>query len=298
MRLKAVAAGFAPRSILLIIGFAVVASVGLFFSAFGSLVSAQSCSEDWEAAIAAAEAGATEFSQGCVSFGGLPPGDETVLDDFRRSHAEAEQQVQQELDAISSDVWGFAAKNIAGLPLVISAVLLGALGVGTMLGSGTTAWCLSNGWDRRSWIRSVITLTTTIIGVLFAVLTVGFAAATIARVNLLGLSPSWAAPGWTLVAPIPGLLLYTAFGVTAGLTIARGETAALTGLVIAAAEYIGSGIAGWSFLPSVAYQTTLGSNDQYSPWAAGIGLLIGAIALIAVSHAYFVHRRNVPDRPT
>lgn len=297
MRLRPILAGFAPRSILLIVGFAVVASVGLFFSALDPVVSAHTCSEDWEAAIAAVEAGATEFSQGCVSFGGLPAGDETMLDDFHQSETEAEQQVQQELDSISEDVWGFAAKNTAGLPLVISAVLLGALAVGTMLGSGTTAWCLSNGWDRRSWIWSVITLTATVIVGLFAVLTVGFAAATIARVNLLGLSLSWALPGWTLVAPIPGLLLYTAFGITAGLTVARGETAALAGLVIVAAEYIGSGIAGWSFLPSVAYQTTLGSTINNSPWAAGIGLLIGSIALAAVTHAVFVHRRNVPDRP-
>lgn len=298
MRLRAMFAGFAPRSILLIAGFAFVATVGFFFSAMTPLTDAKACSEDWEEAIAAVEAGATEFSQGCVSFGGLPAGDTTLIDDFHRSQTEADQQVLAELDPISTDIWGFAATNVAGLPLVISAVLLGALGVGSMLGSGTTAWCLSNGWDRKTWIRSVITLTAICILVLFAVLTLGFGAATVARVNLMGLPLSLGAPGWTLVAPIPGLLLYAALGITTGLVVARGETAALTGLLIAAAEYIGSAIAGWSFLPSVAYQTTLGSGDTTaSPWTTGVALLVGAAVLTGITYLIFVYRRNVPDRP-
>lgn len=298
IRLRAIVAGIPLRFVILIASFVIVVSASTLIGAVEPLVTTHECSVDWAAAIAARESGASDYSGVCADFGGFLPTD-GVPDAFRQIQADWERRANEELATLSTDLWGASGRHLAGLPLILFAVLSGALVAGSMMGSGTAAWCLSNGWNRKTWIRSVLVLLTTTVAGTYVLLTSAFVVAVLIWIRGVGLPLPLGVPGWTALAPLPGLLFYAFIGVTAGLVAGRGETAALGALIVTVGEFVLSRVLGAiPILPSSLHQVTLGSSEApVSAWIAGPGLLGAAFLLSLLSYSFLVYRRDIPDRP-
>lgn len=299
MRIRAFLAGAPTRVLLLVTLLSVVLSLSSALSAVEPFASAQECADDWNAAIAAREAGAAGYSGPCANFGGFGPAD-PVPEDFRQIAEEWRVKARAELASLTTDPWGLAGRHLAGLPLVLYSLLVGALMTGIMLGSGTAAWAVSNGWTRPIWILSAIASTMAVVVSAYLVLSVGFVWYVYGVIRTMGSDLSPGLPGSSLALPLAGLGFYAMAGIGAGLLARRGETAAVAVIAIAGAELVLSRILGpASILPSALLQVANGTNQTLiDPLVAAAGLAAAAVSLAAILYLAFVDRLDLPDRPT
>jgi len=298
IRLRSIVNGIPLRHVILLGCFTLFVVASSFLSALDPLESAHRCMVDWDSAISARESGASDYAGPCAQFGGFGAPD-GVPEDFERIRSDWERKMGEEYSAISRDLWGTSGRSLGGLPLVLFALLTGSLITGTMMGSGTTAWSLANGWSRPTWIWSLLALVTAVILAVYLLLTIGFGLGVLLRIESIGLHATVDLPDLGVLAPIPGLLFYGLVGVGSGLIAARGEAAALGALTVAVGEYaVSQAVARVPFLPSSLHQVSLGTSESsLSTWIASLGLL-GATALLGVAlFGYFVAHRDVPDRP-
>lgn len=288
-----------PRRAVLLAGVLVtVLSVGSFNTATQPVLESYQCSQDWAAAIAAREAGAAEYSGPCTSFGGFGPTDE-IPADFYSTLAEWQRRFEIDVAIVRGSVWEMARKEMGGLPLILGALMIGALVTGSTLGSGMAAWTTSNGWSRRQWALANVGFTTVVTIVGYLVLGLLFTIAVGTRLQALGTSPWPGLPHAGFFAPLGGLLFYGLLGVAVGTITRRADAGVLAALLVAVGEYVIQGAFGGApFFPSTLHQIALGNSGAGpSVGAALAGLLGAAVALGALSFSLLL-RRDLPDRST
>lgn len=296
IRPRALSAAVSPGFLLLAVVVTVLFGLQAFSGAMFPLTNAHGCAVDWETGIAAAESGATEYNGSCVSFG-IPPG-EGVPQDFYDQLAEYQRRADDQLQALTGDMWRTAGERMGGFPLVVFSLLVGAYLAGSTLASGTAAWSLSNGWSRPVWIRSLIGLTLIEIAAAYLVFTAVFVVGVIVQVNGLGLTASLDSPGWSYLTPLPGLLFYGLIGTGAGLLSGRGDLGVMIAFIFAVADFV---VAGYlellPVIPSSFHQAAVGGEIARVSETTGAVTLVGAAMVLAVGvHYYFRRRKDVPDR--
>ena len=152
--------------------------------------------------------------------------------------------------------------------MVFFALFGGSMAAGSPLGTAVTAWGLSNGWTRSSWVRSTLALTT--LATLAAyLLALGAAVAVIyVKIAGAGLEATFGLPTMATLFPVPGLLYFAMLGVLVGLIVGRGELGGMTAVVLAIADFMGSARFEMApFFPTSWHQTALGATP--SPMSKG-----------------------------
>ncbi|MDF1598016.1 MAG: hypothetical protein P1T08_18235 [Acidimicrobiia bacterium] len=219
-------------------------------------------------------------------------------DDFTRIQSDWERRANEEFTILTTDLWATAGKSLGGLPLILFAVISGSLIAGSMMGSGVTAWSLSNGWSRALWIRSILLLNVILTVAAYIILTSGFVLATVIRIAQLGLHTTPGGPGWSAFTPLPGLLFYSLIGLAAGLLTGKGESAVLGALAFITGEYVlSSAMGGLPVFPASLHQVTLDNSEVVTGRIAFIVLLLISLLLATLIWVYFTSSRDVPDRP-
>lgn len=252
---------------------------------------------DWEAAIAASQAGATSYEGECLSIGGL--------DHYRDDPSElyANLEVQQEIvDStavrFTDGLWTTVGGYLGGFPMIVFATLVGAFLIGSPLASGLTAWAVSNGWQRRTWIIASLSLKSALTFLAYLTLTLASGLFLLFRIRALGIDSGLPAPDLEVLAPVPGLLFYGLVAAGIALILGRGEMAMLLSIGFLALDYIGSAqFERAPYFPSSFQSAALGDPAaKVGVWTGSMVMLALAAFLALVIHWYFVNRKDLPDR--
>lgn len=252
--------------------------------------------DDWRAALEAFENGAVDFQGRCVGASiGAPGQDFSWVDEQIQA---AEVAYDAAVASVLADPWKLAADSVGGIALVFFALFVGGMASGSPLGSVVAAWGLSNGWTRRAWARSTLTLTTFATLAAYVVALLAVMALLYARLSSLGIDFGLAAPSLEALHPIPGLLYFGMLGVLSGMIVGRGEMGGLVAVVVAIADFMLSarfGVSQW--FPTTWHQTAVGTATVPMSLPLAMGLAAGAAVVLAlVGYLFFTRRRDVPDR--
>lgn len=297
-------AGVAPSSIRAPLILALIlAFLGLTY-ATGDATRLMCSYSDYIGAAEAMEAGADQFFGKCSGFGGHFGDDELRQQQaamYREYARDAREQLEGVREKMAKDPWGDSAGWIAGPAMIVFGLMFAAGATGSTLQTGTAAWSLSNGWGRRRWIDTFLRTVVGMVLFTFLVLLILFFVAQWIWMATMDLSLGFALPGWTTLAPIPGVLFYSMVGFTAGV-LAKRE---LGGIIVGAAFALVDTIAGNLMdlprvLPSLLHSAAIGAtqeSDPMSPWVAAPILLALAVLVASGIRWLFVHRMDVPDRP-
>ncbi len=251
---------------------------------------------DWTEAIEVFEGGGVDFNGRCVSTSIGMPGEDISW--VRDALAQAERDYEAAVERLVDDPWKRAANSVGGAALVFFALFLGGMAAGSPMGSAVAAWGLSNGWTRRSWARSTLTLTTLgtlaayLLGLLVAVVLIYI------RIRGAGVDAGLTAPTMAALNPVPGLFYFGMLGVMVGAIVGRGEIAGMVAVVVAIADFMGSARFELSpFFPTSWHQTALGAEPSPISIPTALGLAAAAaVAMAALAFWYMTRRRDVPDR--
>lgn len=251
---------------------------------------------DWTEAIEVFEGGGVNFNGRCVSTSIGMPGEDISW--VRDALAQAERDYEAAVERLVDDPWKRAANSVGGAALVFFALFLGGMAAGSPMGSAVAAWGLSNGWTRRSWARSTLTLTTLgtlaayLLGLLVAVVLIYI------RIRGAGVDAGLTAPTMAALNPVPGLFYFGMLGVMVGAIVGRGEIAGMVAVVVAIADFMGSARFELSpFFPTSWHQTALGAEPSPISIPTALGLAAAAaVAMAALAFWYMTRRRDVPDR--
>lgn len=251
---------------------------------------------DWTEAIEVFEGGGVDFNGRCVSTSIGMPGEDISW--VRDALAQAERDYEAAVERLVDDPWKRAANSVGGAALVFFALFLGGMAAGSPMGSAVAAWGLSNGWTRRSWARSTLTLTTLgplaayLLGLLVAVVLIYI------RIRGAGVDAGLTAPTMAALNPVPGLFYFGMLGVMVGAIVGRGEIAGMVAVVVAIADFMGSARFELSpFFPTSWHQAALGAEPSPISIPTALGLAAAAaVAMAALAFWYMTRRRDVPDR--
>jgi hypothetical protein len=258
---------------------------------------AMSCAQDWEAAIAASQAGAGDYQGACLSIGGL--------DRYREDPSELYMNLESQQAVVDSAakrftdrLWVTVGGYLGGFPLIVFATLLGAFMIGSSLASGMTAWSISNGWQRRTWVTSALALIAVLTALGYLMVTSVGGLVLHLRIRGLGIASGIPAPDLEVLAPVSGLLFYGLVAAGIALIVGRGEMAVLLSIGFLTLDYIGSGQFGRApFFPSSFQSGALGAADaKVGVWSGSLAML-GLTAILALAiYWFFVRRKDLPDR--
>lgn len=293
--MRAVLAG-APRglvagagTVLLLLSWLVLANI------LQPLTHGNECATDWEAAIAAAQSGQTEYQGRCLSIGGLDQQDLSHL----QEQLEAQRSiVDTEAQRFTEDLWTTVGGYLGGFPSIVFATLIGAFVVGSSLSSGLTAWSISNGWRRPSWIRAAVGSTMTLAAIGYLIVTLAGGLIIYFRVRGMSLASDIPAPALEVLAPIPGLFFYGLVAAGIALTIGKGEMAMLFSIVFLTLDFISSAQVGRApYFPSSFQSAALGAPEAKLGVWTGATSMFGLAAIVAIVVCWvFIRRKDLPDR--
>lgn len=261
------------------------------------LTHAMTCAQDWEAAIAASEAGASDYQGECLSIGGL----DQYRDDPSELYRNLETQqgvVDSAAEPFADGLWATVGGYLGGFPLIVFATLIGAFTIGSSLASGLTAWSVSNGWRRQSWIRSALSLSAVLTALGYLVLTMVGGLLLHFRLRGLGIAAGVPTPNLEALAPLPGLLFYGLVAAGIAVVVGRGEMAMLLSIGFIALDYIGSAqVDRAPFFPSSFQSAALGDpNAKIGVWTGSLAMLGLVMILTLAIYWYFVRGKDLPDR--